>query len=150
MNKRESNQLHAERLRAAGMKATAPRLAILSFLETDRTHPSAERIHEEIGAELPSLSLSTVYSTLEAFLDAGLVRRIQTPEGVLRVDGTVQDHDHAICRRCGAVFDVPRESAVRPLGTDALPEGVRLVGVHIEYEVECSACRGARTPDGVA
>jgi Fur family transcriptional regulator, peroxide stress response regulator len=134
----------AQRLREAGMRATGPRLAILSFLEAERTHPSAEQIHEALSGDLPSLSLSTVYSTLESFLRAGLVRRVPTPEGRLRVDGTTQDHDHAVCRSCGRIFDIPRhEEGARPGRGVVLPEGVRLVDVHIEYEVVCSACGGA-------
>ena len=132
-----------QRLRQAGMRATGPRVAILSFLESVRTHPSAEQIYEALSGELPSLSVSTVYSTLESFLSAGLVRRIPTPEGILRVDGTAQDHDHAICRSCGLVFDVPRAGSAPPRAKVTLPEGVRLVGVHIEYEVVCSTCGGA-------
>ncbi len=134
---------HAQRLRQVGMRATGPRVAILSLLEGERTHPSAEQIHEALSGELPSLSLSTVYSTLESFLQVGLVRRIPTPEGRLRVDGTTQDHDHAVCRSCGHVFDVPRDSRVHAQSDVTLPDGVELVGVHIEYEVVCSACRGA-------
>lgn len=134
---------HARRLREAGMRATGPRVAILSLLEAERTHPTAEQIHEALATELPSLSLSTVYSTLESFLQAGLVRRIPTPEGRLRVDGTTQDHDHAVCRSCGRVFDVPRGRDPHDATDVTLPTGMQLIGVHIEYEVICSACRGA-------
>lgn len=143
MKNQENESPHAQRLRQVGMRATGPRVAILSLLEGERTHPSAEQIHEALSGELPSLSLSTVYSTLESFLQVGLVRRIPTPEGRLRVDGTTQDHDHAVCRSCGRVFDVPRDVRVHSQSDVALPAGAELVGVHIEYEVVCSACRGA-------
>lgn len=142
MKNQTNDSRHAERLRQAGLRATGPRLAILALLEVERTHPSAEQILEALSGGLPSLSLSTVYSTLESFLQAGLVRRIPTPEGRLRVDGTTQDHDHAVCRSCGRVFDVPRGQQLRPTSEVALPPGVELVGVHIEYEVVCSACSG--------
>lgn len=133
----------AERLRDAGLRATGPRLAILSFLESDRRHPTAEMIHASLVTELPSLSLSTVYSTLEAFLESGLVRRVHSREGVIRVDGTLGDHDHAVCRECGAVFDVPHDFVRRPTVPGPMPEGMELVGLRIEYDVICSACGGA-------
>ena len=133
----------AARIRAAGLRATGPRLAILSMLESDRRHPTAEMVFETLHPDLPSLSLSTVYATLESFVQNGLLRRVHTGEGKLRVDGTVQDHDHAVCRDCGAVFDVAFDLIDRPAAPEVLPAGLKLVGLHIEYEVLCSACSGA-------
>ena len=133
----------AERLRAAGLKATAPRLTILQALESDRRHPSAEMIFESLSDKSPSLSLSTVYQTLETFLQKGLLRRIAGAGGKLRVDGTVQDHDHAICRGCGAVFDIDPDLIKRPRPPAALPHGLQVTNLFVEYEVLCSDCAQA-------
>ena len=132
----------ATRLRTAGLRPTASRLAILEILEDDRRHPTAEMVLATLASRMPSLSLSTVYATLETFLGAGMIRRIRGAKDKLRVDGTQQDHDHAICRRCGGVFDVPQHLVPRPTTPPSLPDGLKLVDLHIEYEVECSACRG--------
>ena len=69
----------ATRLRAAGLKPTASRLAILEVLEEDRRHPTAEMVLDALAPTMPSLSLSTVYANLEAFLQAGMIRRIRGP-----------------------------------------------------------------------
>lgn len=130
----------AEKLRAAGLKATAPRLTILEALETDRRHPSAEMIFESLIDKSPSLSLSTVYQTLETFLQRGLLRRIAGAGGKLRVDGTLQDHDHAVCRTCGAVFDVDPDLIKRPRPPASLPHGLQVKNLFVEYEVLCSDC----------
>lgn len=130
----------AAKLRAAGLKATGPRLTILEALEIDRRHPTAEMIFESLRETNPSLSLSTVYSTLETFLHKGLVRRITGAGGKLRVDGTMQDHDHAVCRGCGEVFDVDPELIERPRVPLALPDGLKVTNLFVEYEVECEAC----------
>ncbi len=140
MKRLEDQQPQIDRIREAGLRATASRVAILDHLQEDRRHPTAEMVYESLRAKHPSLSLSTVYSTLESFIDRGLLRRVHTPEGRLRVDGTLQDHDHAICRHCGAVFDVAR-TGLRPQEAPMLPEGVSLVAVNIEYEVLCSECQ---------
>jgi len=63
-------QRKAARLREAGLKATAPRIQILAALEIDKSHPTAEELHDRLRGEHPSLSLSTVYKTLEVFLRA--------------------------------------------------------------------------------
>jgi len=129
-----------DRLREAGLKATGPRLAILAALETDRRHPSAEQIHAGLAASHPSLSLSTVYSTLDAFARAGLIRRVNGVDGRLRVDGTRGNHDHAVCRACGSIHDVERSPAALPPPQESLPEGMRVLQVRLEYDVLCAAC----------
>ena len=137
-----SQTTNAERLRRAGLKATGPRLAILAALELDRRHPSAEQVHERLAGDHPSLSLSTIYSTLESFARAGLIRKVNGRDGKLRVDGTRGDHDHAVCRECGAIFDVDRAVCALPPVPDRLPSGLEVVKVRVEYEVVCAACRG--------
>ncbi|RMG45683.1 MAG: transcriptional repressor [Acidobacteria bacterium] len=128
------------RLREAGLKVTAPRLAILAVLEEDRRHPTAEEIHQAIRERRPALSLSTVYKTLESFLRTGLVRRVSGGGNRLRVDGVPGEHDHAVCRLCGAVFDVDRPEAVRAAVPRESVAGMRITGVRIEYDVVCRAC----------
>lgn len=133
-------QKRAGRLRAAGLRVTAPRLAILRALEADRSHPNAEQVHAALHPEHPSLSLSTVYKTLEAFLRAGLVRRVAT-DGSLRVDGVLKEHDHAVCRACGRVFDIDRRRFGSADAPDRLPQGLAVRGFRIEYDVVCATCR---------
>jgi len=135
----------ATRLRDAGLRVTAPRVAVLEELERNRSHPNPLEIHRLLRARHPSLSLSTVYLTIEAFARAGLLHRLPPRDGQLRVDGVVADHDHAVCRRCGDVFDLP---ARRPIGRAAprgLPRGTRVLGAHVEYDVLCARCQ-ARQP----
>jgi Fe2+ or Zn2+ uptake regulation protein len=129
-----------ERLRDAGLKATGPRLAILGALERDTSHPGAEQLHAALAPDHPSISLSTVYNTLETFVQAGLIRKVAGRDGRLRVDGTLEDHDHALCRGCGTVFDVDRSCYPLPQAPDCLPRGLDVVNVRVEYEVICSAC----------
>ncbi len=133
----------AERLRVAGLRVTGPRVAILGFLAEDRTHPTAEQICVSLAKEHPSLSLSTVYATLETFARTGLIRRLHGGSGKVRVDGTAPDHDHALCRLCGSVFDVGRDLVPRPDAPPRLPSGMAVTDMHITYEVECPDCRPA-------
>lgn len=132
----------ADRLRDAGLRVTAPRVAILEALESRRTHPSAEEVFADLRHRHPSLSLSTVYKTLEAFLEAGLVRRINS-DGSLRVDGITRLHDHALCRSCGAIYDIDRRHFPVPAPPAKLPPGLEVQGIRIEFDVICAACRGS-------
>jgi len=134
----------SQRIKDQGLRATAARVAILGWLSEDRRHPSAEMVHEGLRERFPTLSLSTVYATLETLIREGLVRRVSSHSGKLRVDGTPLDHDHAVCRACGAIYDVARDLVQRPQAPKHLPSGLRVMNLHIEYEVLCPNC-GAGT-----
>lgn len=129
-----------ERLRRAGLKATGPRLVLLAALERDRSHPTAEQLYERLRPDYPSLSLSTVYQTLDAFLRTGLCRRVSASGDRLRVEGTLHDHDHAICRACGTIFDIDRKLLPLPSPPTQLPHGLTVTGLRLEYDVICTAC----------
>jgi len=118
-------------------------MVILAALEQDFTHPTAEYLYDTLRRDHPSLSLSTVYHTLEVFLRSGLCRRVSGLGDRLRVDGTPQDHEHAVCRLCGAIFDVNREYVQLPTPPGHLSNGLMVMGIHLEYEVICVACQEA-------
>jgi len=139
----------AERLRRAGLRVTAARLAVLSLLASERRHPTAEQVHAALHEAHPSVSLSTVYETLEAFVRAGLCRRVRSGDGLMRVDGTEVEHDHAVCRGCGRIFDVERGKLRLPAVPARLPRGLTVGAVRLEYDVICSSClRGQGRPGG--
>lgn len=132
-----------EKLRGVGLKATGPRVMLLAALEQDRSHPTAEQLYENLRLDHPSLSLSTVYQTLDVFIRTGLCRRVSDTGDCLRVDGTPQNHDHAICRTCGMIFDIDRQLFPRPAPPGLLPPGLTVTGLRVEYDVICASCHVA-------
>ena len=130
----------ADRIRTAGLKVSAARVAILGALEADRSHPTAEQVFEGLRTSQPSLSLSTVYKTLDAFSRVGQCRRLVGEGGGLRFDGVLVDHDHALCRACGAVYDIAPVERIRPAPPPALLEAMHVAAVRVEYEVVCPRC----------
>ncbi len=135
-----SAAIQADQLREAGLKATGPRVAILDAIERNPNHPSAEEIYQELAERHPTLSLSTVYSTLNAFVRAGLVRKLSEVDGRLRIEGAKRPHDHAICRNCGAIFDVESAPESVPTPPAELPGGLVVLDMRIEYDVVCADC----------
>lgn len=103
-----------ERVRAAGMRLTRPRVAILEWL-SDHPHSTADQVRAGAVAELGSLSTQAVYDALAAFTEAGLVRRIQ-PAGhpALFECRTEDNHHHVVCRGCGQTQDVDCTVGVAP------------------------------------
>ncbi|MEW6545680.1 MAG: Fur family transcriptional regulator [Bacillota bacterium] len=92
-------------LRSAGLRVTPQRVAILGFLRGSKAHPSPEMVYRELKPVYPGLSLNTVYQTLHALEEAGLLRRISMEENVYRYDANVAPHVHLVCRGCGRVED---------------------------------------------
>jgi len=130
-------------LHRVGLKATGPRLMILEAIEKHLHHPTVEEIYSSLLDDYPSLSLSTVYETLDVFIRNGLCRRVTGAGDRMRVDGTPQDHDHAICQSCGTIFDIDRQMFPLPPPPVQLPDGLVVKGLRLEYDVICSACREA-------
>ena len=82
------------------------RNAILSYLQSKVTHPSAETIYADLKQEIPDLSMATVYRNLTKFRQEGMVQCVATVKGVERFDANTDPHVHFICRHCDAVIDL--------------------------------------------
>ena len=94
-------------LRRAGLKATLPRLKILSILEQSATqHMSAEDVYRALLTSGDDVGLATIYRVLTQFEAAGLVIRHNFAEGhaVFELD-TGEHHDHIVCTDCGVVTE---------------------------------------------
>ncbi len=131
----------AERLRRVGLKATGPRIVVLEILEHDRSHPTVEELCAKLRQHYPSLSLSTVYQTLDTFLHVGLCHLVPGGDGRLRVEGASLQHDHAVCRVCRSLFDIERSEVAAYAPSMTLPYGLLVTDWRIEYEVICEACQ---------
>jgi len=95
----------AESLRGAGYRLTAPRLAVLKVLNTEREHLSPAQVLERGRAIYPALSRATVYRTLELLTGLGVIRPIYLSNGgpcFTRAEG---GHHHLICSDCGTVIE---------------------------------------------
>lgn len=105
MNKRYTERL-VGKLRAVGLKITPQRIAILSFLDGNKSHPSVEEIHREVGRSFPTISLATVYNTLETLEKLGEVQALNIDPSRKRYDPDTSGHHHVRCDRCGEIRDV--------------------------------------------
>jgi Fe2+ or Zn2+ uptake regulation protein len=100
-----------ERFREQGLRVTPQRQAIFRLLQRDATHPTVESLHERARAEMPTISLKTVYQTVHDLEALGEVRVLDLGTGSLRVDPNVERaHQHLVCTRCGRIRDVPVET----------------------------------------
>jgi len=88
------------------MKVTPQRIAIYEVLVNSNEHPSAEMIYKKLSHEFPTMSLATVYKSLDVFKKAGLVQELNVGEYSFRYDGKTTSHPHIICTECHKVEDI--------------------------------------------
>lgn len=121
-----------------GLAVTEQRLAIYGALSESRAHPSAEAIYKKLRPSRPSLSLATVYKTLQAFHDRGLISLVNAPHTEARYDSITDVHHHLICNGCGAIEDV-FDSTLDGLSPPNAA-GFRYLSHSVHFRGLCKAC----------
>jgi Fur family peroxide stress response transcriptional regulator len=96
------------RLRKLGLRLTPQRMAIAKCVLDADSHPTAEEVYLKIRPGSPTISLATVYSTLDTLVRAGVVQAVNTRE-VVRYDSNPSQHINLICINCSKVIDVDDE-----------------------------------------
>lgn len=132
-------------LRAAGLRVTQPRMAVLRAVEGN-PHADTGTVLGAVRTELESVSHQAVYDVLDALTRTGLVRRIQPAGSVARYELRVGDnHHHVVCRSCGAVADVDCAVGARPCLDASDHQGFVIDEAEVTYWGTCSDCTNART-----
>ncbi len=93
-----------EHLVRNNIKPTFQRIKIFNCLKNSN-HPTIDEIYQAVVLEIPTLSKTTVYNTLNLFIKANIVRCIYIEENETRYDPTVLCHGHFKCEQCEKIFD---------------------------------------------
>ena len=94
----------------AGLKATQQRIVILGNLMKRMDHPSPDQIYESIKKSNPSISLGTVYKTLDTLCEGGIIDKVMTNSGILRYDANTTQHNHIYCINTNEIIDFQSDS----------------------------------------
>ena len=117
------------------------RNAIYDCLCQSKAHPSAETIYTQLKAEIPDLSLGTVYRNLNHFKEQGLAISVATVNGVERFDGNTNPHVHFICNDCTAVIDLEDMEVPQALTTAAERSvGGKVAECQLSFTGTCKNC----------
>ena len=140
-----TTELEAQ-LRAADLRVTRPRLAVLSALH-DRPHADTETVISAVRRELGTVSHQAIYDVLRALTDARLVRRIQPAGAIARYEVRVGDnHHHLVCRSCGVIADVDCAVGHAPCLTADDDHGFVVDEAEVVYWGTCPGCAALPTP----
>jgi len=134
----------ATELRAAGLRVTAARVALLEAVR-DGDHLGTEALATRVRDRIGHVSLQAVYDALDALTAAGLIRRIEPAGSPARFEGRIGDnHHHLVCRSCGTVTDVACAVGEAPCLTAADDHGFSIDEAEVIYWGLCPPCT-ART-----
>ena len=136
----------AAAVRSAGLRVTAPRVAVLSEV-TEGKHVTAEQIAQAVRERDGTISTQAVYDVLRALTQAGLVRRIEPAGSPARYETRVADnHHHVVCRSCGAITDVDCVVGEQPCLSPAQAGGFLIDEAEVTFWGLCPACQTTSTP----
>ena len=115
---------------------TTQRQLILDTVKNCYSHPNATEVYDMVRQE-HSVSLATVYNSLNYLSDNGYIMRVAIAGEPDRFDGNVIEHQHAICDRCGKVFDVELQDIKEELQKNY---GIKITSFSINLHCVCPHC----------
>ena len=129
-----------KRFRERGLKMTPQRAAIYRALAGAVSHPTAEDLHRQVKRLYPMISPNTVYYTLGALQEAGLVHEVNYWHDRSRFDANISPHHHLICLGCRKIQDLTDEGLDRLSVSDQAGGGFEVTGHRVEFHGYCAAC----------
>lgn len=136
-------------MREAGGRVTAQRRLVLDALVATQPHPSVEDVVEEAQRHDPTIHRSTVYRTLNALADLGVVSHVHLGHGGSVYHFTQEALPHVVCRGCGAVTHVDKPTFAEVRRLVASTTGFDLEHGHFAWTAtDCDQCRPTEDGDG--
>jgi Fur family transcriptional regulator, stress-responsive regulator len=141
-----------ERLRAAGLRATGPRTAVLRVLAESGDHPRVDQVIDRVRLLGLTISTQAAYDVCDALHRAGLARRIEPAGSPARFEARVGDnHHHLVCRGCGATQDVACAVGAAPCLEPSSAGGFTVDEAEVTFWGLCPDCQaGAPSADNAA
>jgi Fur family peroxide stress response transcriptional regulator len=147
VNKSQESDLHIiEAFRNKGCKATPQRIAICRFALHTRDHPNAQKIYAEVKALFPTISLATVYKTLQTLSELGLIQELDFPIGQARFDSYMKPHMNLVCTQCGNIQDVNDRAAGEIVERAASVAKFTATGQRLDVYGICQKCQKKNLP----
>ena len=136
-----------ELFRSRGLKVTPQRQMLFGLLHGNGVHPTAESLFAAAREQMPTISLRTVYQTLNDLESMGEIQQLDVGTGSSRFDPNTDAHHHLVCDRCGKVRDVYVEvpGVHVPRGR---AQGFAVRAVEVVFRGVCDECRDDKRKEG--
>ena len=133
MNEESHNSALCQKLGQSGLRATRQRELIYDVLLARRDHPTADEVFVRAKAEMPSISLATVYNCLETLVLCNLVRQVNFEREPTRYCPNLNDHAHFHDVNSGRVYDIELDQKTVERLRTILPEGFDAKSIDITF-----------------
>jgi Fur family transcriptional regulator, peroxide stress response regulator len=134
-------KLLIQKIREQGLKITPQRIAIIDVLADETLpHPGANSIYRQARKKAKSLSLSTVYATLNELCRLGIIKMLEFDKMENRYEGNINPHINLICKNCNRILDYSLPAFINP--KEFLKKSrFWVTDTRLEYYGYCQSCR---------
>ncbi len=94
-------------MRSHHLGATPLQVAVIRIMQEEANHVTADFLYEHLKKDFPGIALESIDLTLEEIVEAELVRRYRIDNREI-FDIKIELHDHAYCKSCGEIVELPK------------------------------------------
>jgi Fur family transcriptional regulator, peroxide stress response regulator len=130
------------KLRENQFRLTPQRVELIRLIATSEGHPSAARLYSQVKAQFPTMSLATVYKTLDLLKELGEVLEISLRDDSHYDGNKPYPHPHLICVKCQKIMDGELESAVENIVQEVEKNfGFQILKHQLDFYGVCPSCQ---------
>ncbi|MFC1802506.1 Fur family transcriptional regulator [Thermoproteota archaeon] len=129
-----------EGFRKNDLRATPQRIAIAQVVLNSKDHPTAEQVFDLVKGNFPSISLSTVYNTLNTMRDVNMLQELAFGNNH-RYDPNTSIHVNLVCQNCGEIIDIENKTIENEVDTISKRMGVSITGHRFDIYGICRKCK---------
>lgn len=138
----ENRDALTKRLTDSGLRPTPQREVVFKVILEKRTHPTADEIFAQVKAQMPTISLATVYNCLETLVQNGLVRQVNFDRAPTRYCPNLHEHAHFHDEVTGEVHDIEVPAELLTQLRALLPAGYDASAIELSFRGKASSLHG--------
>ena len=135
----ESKEKVIEAFRRNGFRATPQRIAIAQVVLNSKDHPTAEQVFNFVKRTYPSISLSTVYNTLNTMRDVNMLQELAFGNNY-RYDTNTSIHVNLVCQNCGDIMDIENKTIEKEVEKISKRRKVSIIDHRFDIYGICRKC----------
>ncbi len=130
------------KLRESEYRLTPQRVELIRLIASSEGHPSAARLYNQIKVQFPTMSLATVYKTLDLLKELGEVLEIGLRDDSHYDGNKPYPHPHLICTKCQKIMDGELDSAVENIVQEIEQNfGFQILKHQLDFYGICPDCQ---------
>jgi len=119
------------------IRPSIQRVAVLNYLINNFFHPTVDQIYKDLQSVIPTLSKTTIYNTLDLFVEAGLVKILTIEDNETRYDIITEPHGHFKCNECRTIFNFTLD--LDSMESEEL-NGFKVIDKDVYFKGVCPKC----------